>query len=841
MSSRPIELNARIKLDPSAFDLEIKMETPFRNARRQSLSVSGGVMSTTNGFPAVNGSIVISWTPAEQRGNREFRLDLQTQTSKTITDLGDTKEIEFEFSIASPFEFLPSRKVSTKLTIESSYIRYSQKPTFNIQRKPAFNIHLLADWGDGGFTLTTPTKVTGMVNFEVHIGIFSKDDTDRNVYDVQIVNRSVDKRRRMELAIRAQSELVAATKVIYDMRETKNGVEVKGNVEISTAKPIIFVKYGAETKNIDKADESGFEFKFKMDTNVSSILLPESHFFSGSCKTESAFRMTNRETSFTVNAASWKDQSVELALMAKDKSTGSSTNQETYAILRNKNDGVVKAHGFRFKTLSAGMKFEHSGEWIVDEVKGYIIGCKVYRKDGGHGIEISTPQRVVALTLEKIKGPKHLYKYILSTWLDKSNVAEKRLIVTVSFENHKFNDMDGFITSVQMHHPSLPRDLEYRLEWHMGSRQDLLHVKLDMDVFDETHRRWTLESNVKSKLIDKVNRNVTIETEIHSTGTNQSATLVLYGSVKESDASFGANLRFFEPETDDKEMFFYLDANEELSMLRLGTTTKSIVYEARYNLEDVNGQSRVQVTVASRLLTLPVLSLVVDIDSRPRIDIRLFKKSTSRNFYHISGGFSEDNKFMISMARQIGGNRRALFRGYTILNTTNAVLYTGLSWDVEVIQELIQVAHTRFGRVRSELQSNYDMLFKELANVTSKWQVFQSFESDMTAFVDGYSQQWMQMIGDVQHHESFRYADELVAWYVQEIGDKVVHSLNVLTPKVEWNINVQQIFDELTTFWNKFFDRIYDSIEHVMYQAEAYLQKQWSQSGGLYTFISGIL
>lgn len=761
------------------FELEIMLKTPIETLRRTGLTINGRVV------PGAAGNTVEASAVVLMRESKELRLDAEYEESP------ESRKIKL--AVATPFPSLPSAEIrfegrssqpgvleidtvvtvvdrQTKMLIrmDNSSPKTTEfdltlaLPSANPMRlfarvglQTPYTIEARADWGTSSMTIKGSGKIIGSDNFEITLSCDSPS-MEINGYEIQIINRPVDKRRRMELVMKKQSASVFNAKAIYDVKESKNGVEIKGNAEVNAAEPIISVKYAILKSLIEKSEESGVEYKLKLDI----VSLPESSTLKLS-KIESGLKITNKEKTVMVSLANKENVITELTWGLKNKSTAATVSHELVAMLKKKSPSAEIARGLRIKYLSAGVKFEHSTDLIFDEVKGHVMGYKIYRKDGEHGLEISTPKRVIGVALEKVKGAKLFSKHVLSVWLDKANAADNRLTISTSMEPHKLQDMDGFLTAVEIRHPSLPRDIVYKVDFHTGSRQSLFHIKLDMDVFDAEHKRFILESNIKSTPIDKVNKNVTIETVFHSVGTDLGAMLVLHGSVAESDVALGANLKMMEGDSIAKELFINVNSNKETAMLRMGSPSKTIAFEGRFDFDEVVGHRRVLVTASSQILALPVMSMIFDVNTMPHVDIRVFNKATPENYYAISGGLLEDSKFEMVMARQVGSTKRDLFGAYVTLNTTE-LLHSRLTWDVESIREFLQIAHTRVLSVRSEIRSSLEVLARELSAIAGKWRAFDSFRADSAAFIAEYSQQMSQLIADIKSDDSFSDAVALV-------------------------------------------------------------------------------
>ena len=763
----------RMEMSASVFEVDAKMEIPFYRLTRQAITINFSGLEKRS-VVALKGSIVANWTYLEKDYGIGFDLEMEArdQNEKFTAKMESSLEVplieaRYERRITEQnimevdVEFVTINvRIPLSLRIDSSGpklaevdLRFHSPPDKPLrfsgsvgQHGPVYIFEARAELGSDTLIVKGSSNAgTSWENFEINmlVDVLNKGS---NIYEVQMLCRSADKRRRMELNVNERQKPVFSTKVVYDTKENKNVMEIRGNAELSTREPVIAVKYVIEKKSINKADEMGTELRIKLDMTTSMLNVN---------KMESALKVTNKEKSLTISASDKENKIEQFILAHKKKITSASNINEYSAMLRTKKDRSETARGLRAKFMASASKLEHTAEWVVDEAKGHIIGCKFYSKDGEHSLEIVTPKRTVAAVLETPKSQKYSTKrYVLSIWLDRVNDADNRLTIGAIISSRKVNEADSLSALIQIRHPSLDRHLEYKVELLTGSTHSF-SVKLEVDALDDVHQKWIVESFVTRS------QNVTVETVIRSSGSMLGARLLLNWHAADSDRALGANLQLFDQGTTVKELFINLNANKETVLLRLGSPNETVVFESRFSFEDVVGYPRIQFTGLSKILDLPILSTTFDVSAMPYVDIRVFDRDTPENYYSVSGGLVQVDQFEMSVACQIGNVQKRDVIGVTASLKTSQLLHTRLSWDDWEVNELAKIARNRVHDVKSQVGRSLQMLGRELEPFAHKWKTFESPESALASFAANYSRQFEQMISDLK--STYLFADLLSA------------------------------------------------------------------------------
>lgn len=432
---------------------------------------------------------------------------------------------------------------------------------------------------------------------------------------------------------------------------------------------------------------------------------------------------------------------------------------------------------------------------MFDEAKNRLVGYKVYKKDSEYGLEIYTPKRVTGAALEIVRGSgRQAFKsqFIVTVWLDKTKAPERKLVITTTAESNKMGEMEGYSTSTTIKHPMLSRELEYKFEFHklpsIKSGRDLLHIKLDADVMDPKHQRWTFETYVKNTLADKNGRNITVDMELRSKGTDLAALLSVFGGrTAENVLLAGANLKLNEKERIEKELFVRLDASPRSAYLTLGSPAKQMTLEARMNLDDIVSYKRLQLSASTRVFGLSPTVYVLDMNTSPHVDIRVFSKGSPENYHQLVGGLLDDTRFELALIRQLNVQRKELAAAYITLNTSS-LLTERLTWKLDDLRALLTTIRTRSQAIVSEVKSVRSSLAPELNTYMLKWRSFGNFKNIYDKMATDYAKQVNQLKTEVEEDESMKAIVDLmekITWGVKKLGERIEEVLEQLGEKSE--------------------------------------------------------
>lgn len=335
--------------------------------------------------------------------------------------------------------------------------------------------------------------------------------------------------------------------------------------------------------------------------------------------------------------------------------------------------------------------------------------------------------------------------------------------------------MEGVSTSTIIKHPMLPKELEYKLEYHVGrSGRDIFHAKIDADVLDTKHQRWSLETNIKNKLADSNGRNITVDIELRSQGADLAALLSVYGgSTVDHLYTAGANLKLKEKETIEKELFVHIDAAPQYGSITLGSPAKQMTVESRWKVDEIVNYRRFQESASTRIFGLNPTVYVLDMNTSPHVDIRVFSKGASENYYQIVGGLLDDARFELALIRQLNVQKKELAAVYVSLNGTD-LLTTRLTWKLDDLRALLATVRSRSQAVANELETTRSSLRADMRDILSKWRSFGNLKSTYEKLAVDYTKQLKQMKSEVEEDESLKEAAELmenVAWGIKYLGE----------------------------------------------------------------------
>jgi len=765
-----IVLDSKMKVSPSSVDLSLTLETPWQVARRQSVNLSGHWDVDNR---KADGSIDLSWS---QNRAAHLELDVVQRADQVIFKIKSTSPIrgfessELRFDGRSlnqgkRFESDLVAGLSGKQVKLSGHLDMDRRqrelditltlPSDNTARffgrvvalSPDYSIESRIDWGSGSFLAKGDAKIVSLDDFEVSMKLDSKA-LDVNGYEVKMLNKLASQKRLMEASLKKASVDLMVVRSSYERKDSaKGGVEIRGKAELNIREPAMSssLAYTAEKRVVD----DGREYKLKIDLTAGDFSLN---------KVEANAKWTEREKSGAAKACSVGKSCVEGSFALKDASDSAATAYEGFTLLSLTEASKEDVQGLRFKYLSSAAKFEQTAELILDEKKQRLIGCKVYKEAGEYGIEVYTPKRKAAAAYEMVRGAKQQVKNVITVWLDKTSAADNKLVITNVVEAHRLADMDGYATTTWIKHPSLSRPLEYKLDFHTGKKYNLAHVRLDVDVSDSKHQRWILESTVRGQSV----KNVTIETELRSKGAGVAAVLLVNGAVSEQYVSLSGNVKLHDKEGRvEKELLASLNATRQSAALTVGSPAKHVSLEGRWNLDDVVGHQRVQLSAVSHVFNLPPVVYMMDVSAAPSVDVRAFSKATPENNHHLSAGLVDDSHFQLALVKQSGAHKKDLAAVYVTLNTSE-LLHTRVAWKVEDIGALISLARSRAQALRTEVRAALEPLAGELKPLLAKWKTGDLARDDLAKIAADYAQQVQRVKESVSSDESLMELADLV-------------------------------------------------------------------------------
>lgn len=491
---------------------------------------------------------------------------------------------------------------------------------------------------------------------------------------------------------------------------------------------------------------------------------------------------------------------------------------------------------------------------MFDEAKKRLVGYKVYKKDSEFGLEIYTPKRITGAALEIVRGSGRQAvksQFILTVWLDKTKAPERKLVISTTAESNKMGDMEGYSTSTIIKHPMLSRELEYKVEFHklpsVKSGRDLFHFKLDADVMDPKHQRWTFETYVKNTLADRNGRNMTVDMELRSKGTDLAALLTIFGGrTAENVLLAGANLKLKEKERIEKELFLRLDASPRLAYLTLGSPAKQMTLEARMNTEDIVSYKRLQLSASTRVFGLSPTVYMLDMNTSPHVDIRVFSKGSPENYHQVVGGLLDDTRFELALIHQLNVQRKELAAVYVTLNSSS-LLTERLTWKLDDLRTLRTAIRTRSEAIASEVSSVRRSLTPELKTYMLKWRSFGNFKNIYDKMATDYTKQLNQLKTEVEEDESMKAVVEMmekITVVVKKLGERIEEITEQMGEKSEIveaiEKAIENVIETLTERITESMKTARKTVAQLLEELSRYFEQwkiQYGQDQGIFTAI----
>lgn len=779
-TTNTITFDTKFKVSPTNVDLNLMLETPFQVARRQSLTLSG-----RREEPRTEGSLVVSWSTPNQRQPQEARLEVEVERR--------TNQLSFKFTTSTPFKKFESSELSfdirslednqkyeldliaglserkTKLNGRVSLVSSLREvdvtltmPTGSPLRflarlgaqSPSYNLETRIDWGAGTFSVEGTTKFVSIDNFDVSIKVHSAE-LNINNYEFKGTNKLQGKQRTIEFGVFAESAAIGTIKTTWDRKEGRSDAEISGTADVSITKPAFSgsVKYTLQSKVYDSSDEMGKSFKFEVDVTAGDLPLN---------KLSSQLKWTTKEKSTILRTctSSGTCRALDLAF------TDAKSSKEGHILIKLKEGGSEEVRGIRMKQSASSSKFEQTFEIVFDEAKNRLIGYKVYKKDHEYGLELFTPKHTSAATLEIVKasGRQHKSQYIVTVWMDKSDMPDRKLVLIATIEPNKMADMEGFLASFAIKHPVLSRELEYKLEFHRSTsekKSNVAHFKIDADVLDSHHQRWTLESHVRKTADETTGRNFTAEFSLRSKGAGVSSFLTLSaGATAENMYTFGAHAKFMNKEVIQKELMARFGAGPSAGFIALGSPVKQLSWEGRWNFDRIVSYPRFQFSGSHSIFSLTPTMYMVDVNTSPQVDIRVFLKASPEKYYQILGGLLDDNRFELSLTHHTNAQKKYL-AALTFSLSSPELLRTRVSWKLEDLRALVALIQTRSQAITTEISTVRSTFRSDMSAIRQKWEAFGDFKAGYEKVSTGLAKRIKMLKDEFETDESMKEATEL--------------------------------------------------------------------------------
>jgi len=834
-NGKTIKAEGIVKLSPGNFELSTQTETPFQRLRRQSITISGHTDPSTS---RVDGAFVLTAENLEVRFEMErrpgqqlvFKLNHSAPLLRSGLDSGelsfdgrrmeDGKVLEMDLTIG-----VTDRKAkltgrlsrnSAQNELDVSLALPNENPIRVIARvgiqAPVYNVNTRVDWGSGVFEVEGTTKFQSINDIEIQLKINSPE-LGINNYELKGSRKVQGTKRTMELNVAKASTAIASIKTNFERKDSRNAIEIIGSADVSVIEPQMAgsLKFQAEKRSIEVADERGSEYKLVVDVTAGDLTLNK---INGQIKT------TTKEQSGLLSACT-SANCREASYAYRPLKTESG--KEAFALLKTKQGSVEEVQGLRIKVIKAANKYEQVVELLFDEAKNRLIGYKAYKNNNEFGLEVFSPKMKSAVALEIVRGSGRQIKsqYILSVWMDKMKNPERKLVIAVTVEPHKLSEMEGWLANILIKHPLLPREIEYKIELHGAVRgQNLLQLKIDADVMDVTHKRWILETRVKNLLADSNGRNYTLEAELRSQGTDVSALLAMHAGVSAKNVyTVGATLKLKEKERIEKELFVRVNATHNSASVVLGSPLKQMMLEGRWMLDQIVSHSRLQLSGSSRIFGLSPSVVVVDMNTSPHVDVRVFSKSSPENYHQMTGGLVDDRRFELALVRQLNVEKKDLAAVYVHLNSTN-MLTTRITWSLKDLKQMATTVRSRSQAVAIEIDSICESLSNDLETILSKWEAFRSLESGVDKLADSLEKQLDEMVALAREDDSLKVVVRIIKQVENRINKMVdaIEEIDIISDIIELVRNAKERLSRYIIKMRESTERLIDNVSESIEQ-----------------------
>ena len=389
---------------------------------------------------------------------------------------------------------------------------------------------------------------------------------------------------------------------------------------------------------------------------------------------------------------------------------------------------------------------------IINDVLNKKVGYKVNSDLHSYGAELFTHKRVSAMLFTFHPSTAGEEKNVLTIWADKTRYPERKLEIILTTGSSKRNTMNGFKSSLVFKHPLLPRDLEYRVEHYKGNRNQM-HTKIDFEVFDDHHKRWVLEHNVKPA---EDNAFIT-DIELHSQGTGDSVVFEYnqrekYNRYDYESFSASANLKFKEKNAVKKELLVQLESFAETFIIRMGSPVKQMSLEHNWNPH--NRTDGVHTQTITQLFGLSPSVLTVDFDQYfSNFNVKVYSKATPEIVYRLTGDVSFDSKLEVELVHQIGSEKKELALFSSKVND-HGILGTRLSWKIEDLSAMRSAIQSRYQTVTSQVHYTFQQLVKDLQMSSSKWAAFKNLRPGLRNLASDMAVEAKTFMKDTEEDES---------------------------------------------------------------------------------------
>jgi len=835
----PVALYDRFtKFTPSAIEASALIETPLPAYRHQGIVFNGRLDQTTG--TNVDGALALSWseahlseaqvarvhfeagsspagmnmriaaaTPFENIRKTEFSFDGRVMKQGTGFELDVLGAIEDE---VTKFSYAWSAPVGQR-NLDITLAMPNSKPLnffvdFTMDY-PSYTFQTRAGWGKVYFLVDGVGKYVAANDFEVNM-VVDCPEMDIKKYEVYGLSRLAGEEYVAEFILRKADVVIANMNSNYQMKNTESLVEIMGTSRFAIVEPAMTgtLEYFVQSKAI----ENGRDYAMKFD-----VMTEEQSFFN----VEGTFKLANDEKAVNIRACAEVTECRQAVVSFLGNIE--SVEKELSVLLKSDSVEGQLVSGIHAKNVfdaSAGI-FEQEFEVIMDEAMARRIGYKVFKNEAAFGIELFTPKRTSAMTYDLVLGADSERRHTVSVWADKTGAPGRKLEIITVFTPNMMGDMDGFIASLIVKHPLLPRNLEYNMEHHSLNMELGLafHTKFDFDVFDAQHKRWVLENTIREVALVNGGRNMTIATELRSQGTGASIVFDVHGAESMDSFSTGAILKLKDQDVIEKELMFFVQATPEWMTLRLGSPEKQLAWEGRWNADLVGPFPRIHFSSTSRFFGLTPSVFAIDMNMSPVMDIKVFSETTPNVYYHFVAGKIGEGKYTVDLMRHNGAEKKDVI-GFTAQLDSANLFSTHVHWKLEGISELRAAIRSHFEAVVTEFVNTSDMLIKDLNLISTKWVAFKNMKTGIQQLLDAISNESKAFLRNSEADESMREVIDIVKMFDRIIGHAVgaIHSIQSEIPTYE-NM-VEEIQETITEFKQASQEWLYNTIIEIDNYAE---------------------